>query len=220
MKKAKLLVLTILLTVILTPTVSFAADNTSSPNDVISGQEYCDALSKKYAQYDIELEIKPIDGYVYTKELLNQELIKADEEGSALNQNNFVLNSSFRSALDLSSTTVSTLSAMPGTVTKSTVCFLAYSVACTWRVKVTSTMNVDFQHNTILSGGSPSLEVISGVNVEDYVALNSYSTSIYNGDGIIQYTVNAQFKVAASIGGVSGWKKINVTFYPTFTPFK
>lgn len=47
----------------------------AATSEIITYEEYSDTIAKKYLEYGIETEMEPVSsGYVYTRELLNNEL--------------------------------------------------------------------------------------------------------------------------------------------------
>lgn len=92
------------------------------------------------------------------------------------------------------------------------------------KIKTTATITLEFQRDYVMSGAAPTLELTTGVAMDDYVVLNSYKTTIDNSaptaeKRYIAYEINAQFKLDYSAIGVSAWEKVDKTFGVVFYPF-
>lgn len=193
---------------------------------IISYEEYSSALIEKFEEHGRSLEIEPLDkDFVYTKELLEQELIKAEEYLAKP-----LTVQCIDSDMSLSEKEENGISpaSMLGTVRCSYSNLIVFSdtvvptACCT--VKSTATINVDYQRDYVISGEAPTLELRNGVNMDDYVRLNSYTTHISNADSnvanrYISYDINAQFKLDYSVIGVTAWEKVDKTFYVIYRPF-
>ncbi len=63
-----------------------------------------------------------------------------------------------------------------------------------------------------MSGATPTLELTTGVAMDDYVVLNSYTTEVDNTSSTaakryIAYEINAKFKLDYFAIGVTAWEK-------------
>lgn len=194
--------------------------------NIISYEEYSSALIEKFAEHGRDLEMEPTNDFVYTEEILEQELIKAEQY--LAKPMNIECTNSDAEIIDEKNSGIMPAN-MLGTVTcsKQTAVLFTDSVVPTaiGQVKTTATITLDYQRDYVASGARPILEMTSAVNMDDYVKLNSYTATTDNSASskekrYIVYTINAQFKLDYSVIGATAWEKVDKTFVVMFYPFK
>ncbi|MBS6397484.1 MAG: hypothetical protein KH452_10100 [Clostridiales bacterium] len=190
---------------------------------VISYEEYANALVEKFAEYGRVLEVQPQnEEFVYTKDLLDEELRKAEiylatpitfsvveknisKDKSIMHPKSMIGTESFYDEVAV----IFGNAPMPEAVAT---------------VGVTATLTLDYQTDCIVSGGSPSCVIMGGVAIDDYFELLSYKTRISNASATsknrnIMYTIKGRFKLDYSAVGVTAWQKVDKEFIVGFNPF-
>lgn len=222
-KKLLSLIMVFCFTLGLTLTVS-ANDNSS----VISYEHYSQTLIDAYEKHGVEIELYPLQNYTYTQELLNDELSKIEENINRYNLLSTELIEFEGYANELSDSRY-TGYAMYVTKTASattTISDLSNPLLpCTCQVKVTANLYTDLQHNSILAAYAPTLVVMSGTGFDDWIELQSYTTSIDNSSSTTTnhyatYSITALLKTSVSVGGTTSWAKVTKNFNVKLYPFK
>lgn len=85
-------------------------------------------------------------------------------------------------------------------------------------IETTATFQVDAQNDYIVSGGRPSLEVVSGLMIDDWIELISYSYDIDNTKHRVTATIVCKLKSSASLGVATSWAKFEDTYSTIFYP--
>ncbi len=196
--------------------------------NTIDFEYYSQTLISEYAKYGIEIEMEPVEGFVYTQELLEFELAKVEDyaEKSKAFSDEPVFATGY--ATDDINSSVSTCAMYTTISAYADGSFIdtedkPFVYLCSYRV--TASFYVDAQRNEILSAYAPSVEVMSATGYDDYASLQSYSVSIDNSSSTISkhnatYTMNVLFKKSLSIGGVTSWEKVSKTVVVTIYPFE
>lgn len=195
-------------------------------SQIISYEEYSSALIEKFAEYGRTLVVEPMDGeFLYTKELLEQELRNAEEYLAkpitidVIDSDITVSEEEKDGIRPASMIGTERLSKETSVLFTETVVPKAYC-----KVKTTATITSDYQRDYVMSGATPTLELTTGIAMDDYVVLNSYKTEIDNTSSTvakrcIAYEINAKFKLDYSAIGVTAWEKVDKTFGVVFYPF-
>lgn len=219
-------ILSILLSLIMIASISISANAQTS--EVITYEEYSEALIQEYSKYGIEVEMKEIPGSVYTTVALQAELLKVQTKVEHLKAS-----TQFETMITDSTSVAESPVAEPramyayitasGTKTQWDLTDIIFPK--TFTVKVTAELYVDVQRNNILSAGKPSLELMSATGYDDYISYISHTVSIDNSSTNINkhsvtYTVQAYVKESLSMGGVESWAKVQKSIVVTIKPFQ
>ena len=93
---------------------------------------------------------------------------------------------------------------------------IVFVYSCTIQTSVT--FKVDAQNRYIVSGGRPTLDVVSGTGIDDWVELENYSHSINQSKHKVDTTVKCRLKKSVTLGAETSWQKFSHTYTVSFYP--
>lgn len=196
----------------------------AATSEIITYEEYSDTIAKKYLEYGIETEMEPVSsGYVYTRELLNNELESIPVKVKYLKEwENKPVEIEGNSEDEKKSGIVPYAMYLDKTCTANKA---IVDGLFTCSVKVKATLRVNAQSNSIIKANKPSLSVRSGNGFADYIKLISYTSSINNTskrtvNHYASYNIKAELKKQISNAGLTTWTKVNKTIKVKMYPFK
>lgn len=187
----------------------FAASSNSS-EDIISFEEFRYQLQSKFAQYDSVIEIEKTDpSFVYTRQILQEELIKADLYLSSLSK-------PIVSNINKTNNIISPFAYMPYSVTRVGQSYVVpppqgglFPAGGT--VEVTAKVTIDAQYDRVLSVSNVRLRMISGTYLTDHAKYISHSISSIKNTSV-KINITGEFKQQYSIPGGSSWALVKANF--------
>lgn len=203
----------------------FFSINTNAAT-IIGYDEYSTAIIDEYARYGVELEMKPLDnGYVYTKELLNKELLKVEENVRKIKESRVVISSGLGSSEGGNISEYSMYGNKNCSAQKTITDISNPLYPCYCQILIKAKVRVDYQNNHVIKGYRPTLSAQSAVVFDDYVKLLSYKATVNNSSKkskkhYINYSLKVELKKSISIGGVQAWQKESHTTSAKMYPFK
>lgn len=84
------------------------------------------------------------------------------------------------------------------------------------RIQTEVTFKVDAQNGYIVSGGVPTLNVLSGTGIEDWAQLKSYSHKMDQNKHRVTTTITCWLKKSVALGATTVWEKFLHTYETRF----
>ena len=186
----------------------------------ISFEEYSAAIEAEYAKYGIEGGVYEPEGeFICTSEDLETSLAIIREYLESKDVENAFVLAEAESSDYLNPSIMPT--AMPVTVTMtSSYWYFDFSLPiipreCT--IETTVDITVNAQDATIMSVGTPSLEVVGGTGIADWIEYVDHSTTINQSDKSVSMYVTCKIKCETSLGSITSWDKQTINYFTKFT---
>lgn len=185
----------------------------------ISFEEYSAAIEAEYAKYGIEGGVYEPEGeFICTSEDLETSLAiireyieskgVADVPVEEKAENNGFLNPPIMPA------------AMPVTYTMTTSYYYCdLSVPLLPReciIETTADITANVQNSTIMRVSTPSLEVVGGTGIADWIEYVSHSTTIDLAKKSVSMNITCKIKYELVVGAATSWNKQTISYHTTF----
>lgn len=215
-KRKALSIMTFLMVSFMLATCIVHADSFST----IDFEEYSKTIINEYAKYGVTIEMEPLPNTSYTKELLQKELNKVE--------NNVEQIKKIENAPIVISDDTSDIGIIPRAMYYDKNCsatVIKGMAPIMYTVKVTAKLQLDAQRDNIVKGYKPTLKMTSAIGYADYISYKSHTLRIDNSSSKAKnrnatYTIKAEVKEEISISGVSAWAKHTDTLMVSLRPFK
>lgn len=189
--------------------------------DYISFEEYSAIIEAEYAKYGIEGGVyKPEGEFICTSEDLETSLAVIREYIASIDdvENTRILENGSESSDCLIPSVMPT--AMPVTVTM-TSSYLYSDLSlpilpATCTIQTTADITVNAQDATIMSASSPSLEIVEGFGIADWIEYVSHTTTINQAKKTVTMTITCKIKREINVGAATSWSKQTITYTTNF----
>lgn len=189
----------------------------ASTGETITFEEYAAAIEAEYAKYGIEGGVYEPDGeFLCTYETLQSDLKIVEEYCKA-----------YRSHQEKPSVVIPKIevsmspASMPGQVEMTTTTLYhdmslpVFPVIC--QIQTTTLIDVDYQRSYIICANTPSLELLSGTGVDDWIEYVSHrTTDIDQNKKSLTMEVTCKVKKSLSLGMSTSWSKVTIKYIAYF----